>query len=263
MQREGIPESGFMAREAYMNIRKGVKLTVTGGILVLVAAACGTYPAWLSTARQVRFARPGVEVIGVSCLPLRDFPLLAKFTRARGVIFDSRRGTFATDAKLKALASVGLTNVAWISMTNCRLITDAGIRALVRMPSLTGLGLEGTSITDAACTVMALQMRLTGVNVANCYRITLRGITDLTRSKTIRDISFSLGRIAPEQVLHLIGAATSITHWEIVDPQHRLDAMAIEAMAARKKTQVLVRATGALQDMYGINTGGARRPASK
>jgi hypothetical protein len=244
-------------------MKKSVKVGVVAGVSVLFATACGTYPAWLSTAWGIRFTRSGVHVIGVSHLPLRDFPLLAKFTRARGIIFDSRRGTFATDAKLKALASLGLTNVAWITMTNCRLVTDAGIRALVRMPSLTGLGLEGTAITDSACKVMALQMRLAGVNVANCDRITLKGITALAKSNTIQDISFSTDGTTRDQVLHLIGTATNITHWEIVDPQHRLDAKAVEAMAARTKTQVLVRPTGALQDMYGIEMEGARRPVSR
>jgi len=210
-----------------------------------------SHPERLSNRRDIEATKPEAEDIDVWNLPLRDYPLLVRFANVRRVELDSREGTFATDDKLRALASLGLTNIAYVTLTNCRLITDSGVRALCGIKSLKGLGLEGTAITDVGCEAMASQARLTGVNVANCSNVTLRGIARLAASESLQEISFSADTLTQEEAVGLIGSFKNIRWCRIVDQHGKFDGKAIEGMGSARGIHVTVRSTGALQDKYG------------
>ena len=216
------------------------------------------WPERLHTNRDIQSAKPDVESIDIWDLPIQDYPLLVKFARVKNIMLDSQKGTFATDEKLKALARLDLTNLTGIIMVNCRLITDEGIRALVRIRSLTGLELEGTAITDAACETMSTRMSLTGINVANCNGVTLEGLKRLAISATLKDFVFSAGKLTQQEVLDLVASFKNVTRCDIVDPQRKLDANAIKAKGNERGMQVFLRQTGALQDKYGITNGNPR-----
>jgi len=216
-----------------------------------VLAMGGKTPERLSTRRDIQKAKPGVEDIDIWNLPIQDYPLLAKFKSVKQIGLDCSEGTFATDEKLKALAALSLTNVTDIILTNCRLITDKGIRALSKIRSLKGLGLEGTSITDAALKTMASEMQLSGVNVANCDGLTMTGLRTLATSKTLKEISFSADKLTQDEVLEPINLFRNITWCGIVDPHNKLDVKTIKEKGVEKNIRIVVMKTGALQDTYG------------
>jgi hypothetical protein len=161
----------------------------------------------------------------------------------------SREGTFATDEKLKALADIRFTNLIYIDLNNCQLVTDKGIEALSQIQSLKQLQLEGTAITDAACFQMATNMALTVVNVANCSGVTKAGLSSLAKSESLQEFRFSIDGLTQNEVLALIDSFRSIAWCEIIDPAEKLDATTIKKKGTEKKIQATVRPTGALQDM--------------
>jgi hypothetical protein len=211
--------------------------------------AAGPYPEPLSNKDQIRAAKPTLDSIDIWNLPLADYPLLSKFAGLKRIRLYSREGTFATDEKLEALANLKLTNLFYINLNNCRLITDRGMKALSKIQSLKELTIEGTAITDEACDVIASKMTLSSVNVANCPGLTKKGLEELARSKTLHYFSFSSDKLTQEEVLTLVNSFNSIAWCEIVDPQRKLDANAIKANGVEKKIHLTVRPTGALQDM--------------
>ena len=224
-----------------------------GGVLfasvVISCIGAGPYPEPLSNSKSIRAAKPTLDSIDIWNLPLADYPLLSKFIGLKQIWLWSEEGTFATDEKLKALAGIGFTNLIYINLNSCRLVTDIGIEALSKTRSLKQLTLEGTAITDVACDIMASRMSLELVNIANCPRVTKKGLEKCSRSITLNYFSFSSDTLTQEEVLTLIDSFKSITRCEIVDKQGKLDAKAIKAKGKGKNIHVSVRSTGALQEM--------------
>src|SRR6266404_5157794 len=164
------------------------------------------WPERLPSKQAIEQAKSDTDYIDIWRLPIGDYPLIKKFPHIKRITLDSEEGTFATDEKLKALATLDLTNLTLISLCNCRLVTDHGIEALLQIKSLTSLGLEGTAVTDRACELMASRLRLTGVDVANCEGVTLKGIKALAVTDTLTDFEFSVGSMSQQDVLDLIAS---------------------------------------------------------
>ncbi len=216
---------------------------------IVSALAADPYPEPLSNRGEIRAAKATIESIDIWNLPLEDFPLLAKFKGLKRIRLVSEEGTLTTDQKLKALADVGFTNLTYIDLNNCQLVTDNGIEALSRIQSLKELTLEGTRITDTACDLMCSKMSLTVANIANCPSVTLEGIAELGRSNTLHLFQFSSDKLTQPEVLKLIESFNSIKWCEIVDLQGKLDANIFKAKGKEKNIHISVRRTGALQDM--------------
>jgi len=216
---------------------------------VLLCIGAGPYPEPLSNRHQVLAAKRSHDSIDIWNLPLEDYALLSKFAGLRRIWLDSEEGTFATDEKLKALAELNFTNLFYINLNNCRLVSDNGIQALSNIRSLKELPLEGTAITDKACEVMTSRMSLTMIDIANCPGVTKMGLEKLAKSKTLESFEFSADSLTQEEVLALVGAFSNVTWCEIVDTQRNLDANAIKEKAAERKIHMMVRPTGALQEM--------------
>ena len=207
-------------------------------------------PVSISSKKDIRNAKPDTEEIAIrKDLPIQDYPLLAKFTRLGTIGIWARDGQNATDEKLNALAALSFTNLVDVNLLNGRLVTDEGIRSLSQLPALKMLGLEGTSITDAGCEVMASKMRLTGVNVANCPKIGLKGIKILGSSTSVTNLSFSADNLTQKDVLDLIGSFKNIRWCQVVDREGKIDGKAVEAKGAERNINAFVQPTGALQDM--------------
>jgi hypothetical protein len=217
--------------------------------VVISCIAAGPYPEPLSNRKDIRAAKPTLDSIDIWNLPLAEYSLLSKFTGLKRIRLYSREGTFATDEKMKALSDIGFTNVTYINLNNARLVTDEGIRSLSKLCSLKELTLEGTAITDVACDVMASQMALTSLNIANCIGVTKKGLEELAQSKTLNYFSFSCDKLTQTDALTLIDSFNSITWCEIIDPARKLDVYVIKNKGAEKKIHLTVRPTGALQDM--------------
>jgi hypothetical protein len=182
-----------------------------GLLVVVIVSGCQTGGSRkylpLASKRDIRAAGADTLEIGIRNLPIQQYPLLAKFTRLQRIdLYDPSTST-ASDDKLRAIADLQFTNVVDICLLNGRLVTDDGIRALSRIASLKMLQLEGTSITDAGCEVIAAQMKLTGVNVANCSKVTLKGLQRLAVSQTIWDFGFSADTLTTQEVIDLLNLA--------------------------------------------------------
>jgi hypothetical protein len=152
----------------------------------------GQRPVPLTSKHDIESARPDVDDVFVTRLPLEDYPRLSKFRRLRAVLL----GNGATDAKLQAVAQLDLTNLVDLNMIAAPQVTDLGISALTNIASLKMIGMEGTGITDASCEVMASRMRLQGVNVANCDGVSKKGINALGSSDTIKELGFSADNLS-------------------------------------------------------------------
>jgi len=214
-----------------------------------LSLAFGTHPEFLSSKGDIEKAKPNIKSAYIEELPLQYYPLLTRFTQLRQLSYYSPDSTLATDDKLRALASLNLTNLADITLLNGRHITDEGILALSKIKSLTSLQLEGTGITDKALGILATNTRIQGVNVANCDGVTPKGLQTLVTSESLEDVSFSANQMSTEDVLNLFASFKKTTWCEIMDPQGRLDAAALKKAASERGFHLLVRPTGALQDM--------------
>ncbi len=219
--------------------------------ITLGCCAERSWPERISTSDDILKTDHNAENIDIWNLPIQDYSLLAKFTMVKYIMLDSSEGVFATNDKLKALAALNLTNVISISLLNCRLITDEGIRSLSTIRSLKRLGLEGTLVTDAGCEAMASKMQLIGISVANCPDVTLKGLKLLAASESLQEFSFSSNKLSQDEVLDLINSFKNVTWCQIVDPQQRLDIIKIKKLGEGKNVHIIVKPTGALQDKYG------------
>jgi len=171
----------------------------------------------------------------VSQLPLDQFPKLAKFHQIYEVDFQGG----GTDEKLRALAQIGFTNLTQVVLTDCPLVTDKGVEALSAVSSIRGLGLKGTSITDASVELFARMGRLEEVNIEGSAGVTVRGLQALAGSDTLTDISISGGALTQDDLLRIIAAVRHVTRIDIVDPADaRLNAPALREAARAKNVHL-------------------------
>lgn len=216
---------------------------------LLLCNACGSYPAGLVTADDIRRAPSTTERISIPFLPIEDYPLLEKFYNLKAVDFYAIDGTGGNDEKLEALARLNFRSLYDIGLLNCPFVTDAGILSLSSIGTLKYLQLEGTSITDSAAKVIADNMGLLGVNVANCELISINGLRSLSRSESLIELGFSLGGLKESAVIDLISEFKTIQWCLIVDPEERLDESIIASFARERGVQVVIAKTGALEDV--------------
>ena len=224
---------------------------------LLLPIACtsigfGNHPTALSSSRDIRRAPSDVKQIIIGLLPIIDYPLLSKFEQVMDVDFFSLDGTGANDDKLSALSKLNFSKLEGVSLLNCPAVTDEGIRHLAKIPSLKHLQLEGISITDAALGIMATNMSLTGVNVANIPKVTMQGLLKIGSSETLVSFTFSADNLTQDDVVRLIGEFGKNMRWpDVVDREGKLDASALKALAKKKGITLRVSRTGALQNVVG------------
>ncbi len=186
---------------------------------------------------------------------LKEFGFLV--CRLSNIIFfqsSSGYGKLAFTGRARTTRSYGscptltLTNLQLILLLDCPDVTDQGISTLANIHSLKGLGLEGTSITDAGVDVMAARMKLTSVNVASCGGVTQNGIRALARCPSLKKLSFSADRWTQDEIIGLIDTFENVNWCGIVDRTNRLDRQLLEDKGKAKGIQVVVTRTGALED---------------
>ncbi len=219
-------------------------------LYALAANGCGTHPTPLTSAGDISRASKDTEQIVIGLLPVGDYPQLAKFQKLKDVSFFTTDGTGANDEKLRALSKVRFTNLQGVLLLNCPKVTDEGIRHLSQIASLKWLGLEGTSITDESLEIMSKNMKLTGVNVANCSSLTVIGLLKLAESETLQSFTFPAESLTQEDVARLIGKFKANLKWPaVVDLGGKLNASQLESLAQRRGFSLNVRRTGAMQDL--------------
>src|SRR3954469_12951027 len=122
-----------------------MRLVIIPVVLTLFVSGCGSPPpAPRSRVGMAWTSRNNTHLI-LDALPMKDYPALKKFHKLREIQFTYRT---ATDEKMDALERASLTNLYCVTMNGSSHITDRGIEALSRIPTVHSLGLEGASITD-------------------------------------------------------------------------------------------------------------------
>lgn len=224
-------------------------LSLLSAMITLFSTAFGAQPEFLFSKEDIERAKSNIKSAYIDQLPLEYYPLLAKFTQLRQISLYSADRTLATDEKLKSLARLNLTNLADITLLNCRRITDEGILALSTIRSLKSVQLEGTSISDKGLGVLATNTHVSGVNVANCNGVTLNGLQSLATSEFLEDVTFSARQLSNDDILKLFILFKHLKWCEIIDPSGRLDTATLKKTAADRGFRLLIKSTGALQDM--------------
>jgi hypothetical protein len=222
-------------------------------ILSVLLCGCagffGEHAVFLQTPKDIRSASAKATDIDIRNLPIEAYPLLAKFTNVKHLNLFSNDGKAATDEKLSALADLTFTNLRDLCLLNGPLVTDNGIRSLSRIQSLTELQLEGTSISDVGCEIVASKMKVKGVNVANCKKVSLAGVRTLATAETITGLNFSADTLTTEEVIDVIKSFKAMTNCLVIDRSGKLRAEDIKRAGREKNVQVYIRDTGAMQDM--------------
>jgi hypothetical protein len=238
-----------MHRKSRLIISVNAKLLLATCVCALSVSGCGKYPEPLRTAEDIERAPAETEMLSVGALPLADFSRLERFDNVRQLKFYQSDGTGASDAKLKALASMSFPKLRDVSLLNCPFVTDLGLVALTNIPSIELLQLEGTSISDQSLEIIAAHLHLKGINVANCTNVTFDGISALAEVSSLRELTFSSDNLTQDQVISLISRMKEVQWCSIVDRAGTLDEDAIKRAAGSQMKSISVSRKGALQTM--------------
>ena len=219
--------------------------TISVGLAIAVVsvsmAGCGNYPAPIRSARDIAGASSAENMIVVVSLPLQDWPRLQKFGGLEHFRVAEEMAPEITDAHIKALSGLTLPILRQVAFAHCRQVTDAGLQALTNLPSIQGMQLVGTSITDQGMLTLATGFpRLRGINVESCRLVTERGFLSLTNSKTITDVGLSLQSFSQAQIENIISTVSNVTWWTISDPGHKLDSAPVRALGESRKVTIHV-----------------------
>jgi len=224
------------------------------GLLLLVPMASGlaASPVLLSSQREIQDAPANLARIHMPDLPLKDYPLLSRFTNISRVYFHPNRGDGANDEKLEALASLNFEHLIEVGLVKCPLVTDRGLLALSKIKSLQSLALHGTSVTDGGLETISAKMTLKVVGLAGCTNITVQGLLRLTESDTLEDIGISFDGRTQADVMRLIAAFRRVKTFTIVDPKGAVDDAAVQKAAKAKSVRIVLLAFGPLEAHQGI-----------
>lgn len=209
------------------------------------------YPEPLTSGRDIARASAETDNIFIAKLPIEDYPALVKFTKLKRVSFHTREGTGADDQKLLALSRVGFTNLFDVDLLHCPRVTDGGIGYLAQLPALRYLQLEGTSISDSGCGILAKKPSVTGVNVAYCTNVTTSGLIQLAHSPTLDELGFSFAGLTQADVLRIVSELGHAKWCEIVDPKGEIDDGVVKKTGAAKGVKIVLQAQGALPTLLG------------
>lgn len=180
-------------------------------------------------------------------LPLADYPLLKKFSRLKKLDFYATSADGADDQKLKAIADIGFTNLIDVSVLNSKSVTDAGVRELTRLPIIRLVQLEGTSVGDSGLMFLAKKSTVSGVNVIECDRVTVNGLTALVKAPNLKELGFSCENIDQADVKQLISEMPPKLFCQIVDSASKLEQKELKALAESKSIQIVFRKSGTRQ----------------
>ena len=200
-------------------------------LLAIFVAGCVRTPPAPASRLGVAFTSRNNTHLVLDRLAVEDYPALKKFHRLREGQYWWRT---ATDEKLEALANVGLPNLRSVSLNGSSYITDRGLAALARIPSMDGLGLEGAAVTDAGAELIAQRIHPRSVNVVACTNVTMKGLLRLVDTETLKLMSVSAEPYSTSDFVRLLDSARNLEWFHISGRAVHLDRGAIEQAAARK-----------------------------
>ncbi len=174
-------------------------------------------------------------------LPLQDWPKLQKFKRLQHFRVAEEMAPEIRDAHIQTFSRLKMPMLRQVSLAYCAKVTDDGIQALARMPSIEGFQLIGIGMTDRGMRTLATAFpRLTGINVDQCRSLTVNGFMSLARSKTITSVGLSLDPFSQTQIEKIISSVASVKWWTISDPHHRLNHASLRRLGMARKITIQV-----------------------
>ena len=143
---------------------------------------------------------------------------------------------------------MGLTNLNCVTM-NCGAssVSDRGIEALTRIPSLNRLGLESSSLTDVGMELIATRMSPRVINAANCPNVSARGLIKLAQAETLESFSFSSQNLTQDEAVQILKSIRHATRCDIIDPRRKLQQAPLYGAARSRNVRLYIREKGALQ----------------
>jgi hypothetical protein len=210
-------------------------------ILSLVAAGCGHHAAAIYSKRDIFWTSSSEHQIVIGTLPLKDWPKLKKFPELTDIDVAGDVAQQIDDSHLKTLSQLELPKLRNVLLAHCTHVTDRGLESLTNFPSISGLQLIDTSITDKGMQILATEFpKLNGISVEQCHAITSAGFMTLTNSRTIKDVGLSLDPLSQEQIENIISTVTNVVWWTISDPQQRLDHVTLRQLGESRKITIQV-----------------------
>ena len=99
-------------------------------------------------------------------LPLEDWHQIQKFGGLEHFNIGEELAPAITDEHIKILSQLKLPKLRQVSLAHCRNVTDNGIESLTNIPSIQGLRLIGTGITDRGLRTLATEFTcLSEINI--------------------------------------------------------------------------------------------------
>jgi hypothetical protein len=210
-------------------------------VLLLAAAGCGHYPAYIRSARSIDRTSSSEYNLVILSLPLEDWPKLQKFKSAWQFRIQPESPSQINDDHIRAFSQLKMPMLLQVSIDQCPNVTDNGIQALTNFPSIVGIGLSGVNITDRGMRFLATEFpQLTEIGVKECPALTVKGLLSLTNSRTITNVGLSFDRFSREQIESIISTVSNVTWWTIDDPRHRLDPASLRQLGKSRNITIEV-----------------------
>jgi len=222
-------------------MRRDISLILVVASLSIATAGCGHYPAPIRSPRDIAWTSSSEYMVVLVNLPLEDWPRLQKLRGLEHFSIAEEMAPQITDDHIIALSQLKLTRLRQVSLAHCGKVTDSGLLALTNLPSIQGLQLIGTSITDRGMQILATGFpNLRGIDVEGCKSLTAAGFLSLTNSKTMADVGLSLDPISQDQIESIISSVSNVTWWTISDPRHRLDRASLRQLGESRRITIQV-----------------------
>jgi hypothetical protein len=126
-------------------MKKAISKTLSrwlAGVWVIRTTGCGHYPSYLTSLHDLDRTSRLETHVRVSGPPTENFAALSKFQNLYEIDIDGG----GTDDQLEVLVKNKFSNLSKVVLTDCPLVTEIGILSLLRITTLKGLGLRGTSM---------------------------------------------------------------------------------------------------------------------
>ena len=178
-------------------------------ILVLgLLAGCGTWPPVTNDKQDILRLSPSTESIRARALHDEDFASLSHLPELRDL---DLYGGYAvcpanfSDAGLALLASLQLPHLETLYFGHCTNITDASLAYVVKLKTISSLGLVACPrITDAGLQRLIGMPHLLELDLRGCTNITDRGLDHLATKSSWQRISLGgCTRVTFEAVTNL------------------------------------------------------------
>ena len=216
-------------------------LSFYAAILVAISvlsAGCGHQPKTIRSARSIELTPSSEYMISIDGLPLEDWPKLAKFSKLQHITFSP---SDTTDAHLAAFGTLHFPVLHQIYLRHASKVTDAGVAHLTNFPSLKGIQLIGTSITDESLEAFASSYpSLVGINVVECPHLTVKGFQTLADSPSLTNVSLSLNPLTQSDIENIIQTVPNVTYWSIRDIHGQIKLASLVSLSEKLQIQISI-----------------------